>query len=189
MAHIPDSRKDTLGPQNPKQQAYLKVLVAHPRMMNREIWQEVRDLPIFAGCKADPQRMAVARDQLGITISRGNGKRITDIDLEQFMEVAETLGVKYELPSSRYEDSEGASFSPVPALPASVVAAATAAEPSAVKPTHPAPEPVTLAELKVLELLSALRGAMKAENYTEIHVTPDGISYKRVVVEEGTIAF
>jgi len=170
MATIPDNRKDALGVHNPKQHAYLTALIQDPCWMNKELWETLQSLPLFAGCKLDPQRAATAREQLGIKVTRSNGMRYIDIELEKFLETAETIKVKYTLPEAHYEQSDTA-MTPMKAAPA------------------PAASPVSAPNRSVLELLAELRYAMKAENYTEIHVTEGGIDYKRVVVETGKLAF
>lgn len=157
---------------NPKQQEYLKVLVKEPRLMNKEMWSRLSTLPLFAGQQLDPQRCGVAREQLGIKVWFSDSKRIVDIDLEKFMETAETLGIKYVLPEAHYEDLNEDAPGTGTKAPTPVAASASP----------------TLGNANVLELLAALRAAMKAENYTEIHLTESGVSYKKVVVQEGNFA-
>lgn len=171
----PESRIVSLGITNEKQKAYLGVLIAEPVIMNKDIWDRLKDLPLFRGNKLDPQRASYAREQLGIKVTRADSKRYIDIDLEKFMETAEALKVKYNLPEARYSFIEGAPEAPAPVpgpMPDKVFRDMT-------------PAVVDLASATVLELLAALRAAMKTENYTEIHVTPDGIGYKKIVVSEG----
>lgn len=166
-----DSRTVSLGLHNIKQQAYLKALIDSPRLMNKEMWDLLKSLPLFAGNKLDPQRAAHAREQLGIKVTRADGKRIIDIDLEKFMETAEALKVKYNLPEAHYEEYDGA---PVPVAPAPVKATA----PVRVE---------TIERLDMKSLLVLLRDRMKEENFVELHITESGITYKRVQVTEGEL--
>lgn len=167
-----DSRLASLGLNNAKQQAYIKVLVANPRLMTKDLWDTLKDLPLFAGNKLDTQRAATAREQLGIKVTRADSKRYIDIDLEKFLETAEALGLQYVLPEAHYEDGDSTVFPPI----------------HTAKPVEVEPAPVAapnLGNASVVELLSALRVAMQKEQYTEIHLTPDGVGYKKVVVQEG----
>jgi len=182
---IPDNRKEAHGLNNPKQQAYLKALIKTPCLMNKELWETLQTQTQFTYCKLDPQRAATAREQLGIKVTRSNGMRYIDIELEKFLETAETIKVKYTLPEAHYEQAD-TTVPPMKAAPA----------PAAAPGAAPNPIDQLIDDMKVeaprrtvLELLAELRYAMKEENYTEIHVTEGGIEYKRVVVETGKLAF
>ena len=183
MTVLPDNRLASLGLYNSKQQAYLKALIQHPCRMNKELWQTLQLQPLFQGCKLDPQRAATAREQLGIKVTRGDGMRYIDIELEKFLETAETLKVEYTLPEAHYTQSE--------VIPVKVLSPPAASPVAATSPIDQLIDDmkVELPRRTVLELLAELRYAMKEENYTEIHVTEGGIEYKRVVVETGKLAF
>ena len=175
-ALLNDRRKNSLALDNPKQKAYLKALIQFPRATNRKLWDCISALSLFQGCKLDPQRLSCARNQLGIRITRNDGKRKIDIDLEQFMEVAEKVGGPYILPDAHHEEVEH-----------------DESKPRASAPVVPVPVPVPVLRVDPIEpldmksLLVLLKARMEDEHFVELHITESGITYKRIQVTEGKL--
>jgi hypothetical protein len=181
-ALLNDSRKNSLAIDNPKQKAYIKVLIQFPRATNKELWDSIATLHLFQGSKFDPQRATHAREQLGIRITRSEGKRKVDIDLEQFMEVAEKVGGPYSLPEAYHEEMERDEPKPV-AVPAPVKV------PVPVPVPAPAPDlridPIERLDMKALLVL--LKARMEEQHFVELHITESGVTYKRIQVTEGKL--
>lgn len=181
-----DTRRVSNSLTNIRQQAYLKVLIQHPRLMNKQVWDALKDDPLFAGMKMDPTRLAAARDQLGISVTRGNNKRYTVIDLEKFMETAELLKVDYVLPEATYEDPDHADpiYGVVPSGQSNIHQEEPIVQPPA--PAVPVVE-VQPAPTDIAALVRALRAKMQEESIVELHITAAGVTFKQVKVVEGVL--
>lgn len=174
--------KGASSPTHPRQAAYLRALIRQPYAANGPIWDDVKSDPAMAGLKQDNGRISVARLQLGIAVQRVGGKRIVDIDLEKFTDIAVLLQMNdCKIPDAHVELDDptqgvGKTFGSAPATPVVVEI-----EPE----TEPAPTPS--ADLTVIQLVKLLAARMKVENYVELLLDEHGVQYRRVEVTEGRL--
>ena len=177
--------KGASSPTHPRQAAYLRALIRQPYAANGQIWDDVKSDPAMAGLKQDNGRMSVARLQLGIAVQRVGGKRIVDIDLEKFTDIAVLLQMNdCKIPDAHVELDDPTQGINRPAVVAPVVPATPV-----VVEVEPETEPVPTAsaDLTVIQLVKLLAARMKVENYVELLLDEHGVQYRRVEVTEGRL--
>lgn len=156
----------------PLQAAYIRAVLKNPEATNKQIESAL----IAAGHikQLDPIRTTAARQFCGVTMEGSGLTARRKIDEEKFLAAAIELDVHdFNLPNNN--------------------TTAPASEPE-VKPSRPpinipvvAPAPQVTHVATVAELVRKLKAAMTAENYTELHITENGVQFKRVQVTEGTL--
>jgi hypothetical protein len=162
----------------PLQAAYIRVILRTPEATNKQVEAAL----IASGHikQLDPIRTTAARQFCGVS-HEGSGVGIRrKIDEEKFLAAAIELDVHdFNLPSST---------PPVPAPPPVATWSAEVKNRPAIN--IPTPKTVTVETIPALDmksLLVLLKERMKTENYTELHITGEGVTFKRVQVTEGKL--
>ena len=177
--------KGASSPTHPRQATYLRALIRQPYAANGPIWEDIKSDPVMAGLKQDNGRISVARLQLGIVVQRVGGKRIVDIDLDKFTDIAVLLQMNdCKIPDAHTELDDPTQGINRPGAVAPVVPAT----PVIVEVEHET-EPVATpnADLTVIELVKLLAARMKVENYVELLLDEHGVQYRRVEVTAGRL--
>jgi hypothetical protein len=170
------------SPTHPRQAAYLRALIRSPLAPNMELWEDVKQDPAMVGLKPDNGRVSVARIQLGITVKRFAGKRIVDIDLEKFTDIAMLL----KMNDCKIPEAHNEIIDPTQSISKPVVKEPVVVEETVV--AAPAAPAVTAhADLTVIELVKLLKARMEVENYVELLLDEHGVQYRRVQVTEGRL--
>jgi len=187
---------------NNKQREYLRALSNKPDADNVELWQAVAGLPIFVNSKFDPERASNGRKSLGINIVRKGGLRVTNVNIPVFTAALKLAKIEgYPAPQATYTEPDGANKTlpqgskradppPLPPVPAPVPTPVPPPVPSiaAAKP-NPIPVPAQaispMAELK--DIVALLRDKMREMSIVDLHVTPEGVKFKQVMIVEGSL--
>ena len=163
---------------DPRQAAYIAEVLRNPEASNKQIESALIAKGLIK--QLDPIRTTAARQFCGVTTEGSGATGRRKVDEEKFLAAAVAVNVNdFNLPKSA---------TPVTAPPA----------PSAIKETEvkprpafkPAPAPITVETIPALDLKSLLvllKQRMKDENYTELHITENGVQFKRVQVTEGAL--
>jgi len=163
-------------PHHPVQAAYIRAILRNPDITNKQIEAEVRK--VGAATKFDPIRGACARQFCGITMEGGGATGKKRIDEEKFLAAAIELNVHdFNLPGPKKPDPDTTPEPEVKNRPVINLTPPANAEPPVKAPPL----------FDVRTLVTMLRARMKEENYTELHLTPEGTTFKRVQVMEGKL--
>ena len=183
---------------NSKQREYLRALSVKPDADNVELWQAVAGLPMFAASKFDPERASNGRKSLGINIVRKGGLRVTNVNIPVFTAALKLAKIEgYPAPQATYTEPDGANKTlaprpkradtpapiPVPAPVQTPVPSPVAAKPNPIPVPAQAISP--MAELK--DIVALLRDKMREMSIVDLHVTPEGVKFKQVMIVEGSL--
>ena len=192
--------KASLGLNNPIQRVVVEALARKPFAPSAEVWEYARELnpKIMGNITESPERLSWGRKQLGLSIARGGGMRTIRTDVTTFMRVVSNLGLKGVVPPpARHTVKETrpvavpppeaapvaevvALPTPAPAAQETVVSAAPAIKPAPAAPINP------MDELK--DLLLLVRVKMAEMSIVDLHLTPESVKYKQMVITEGDLA-
>ena len=163
-------------PKQPLQAAYIREILRNPEVTNKQIEAALRAAGIAKGF--DPIRGTSARQFCGVSMD-GSGPGVRrKIDEEKFIAAAIELDFHdFNLPGSKKTEPTPAPEPEVKTRP-----------PVNMTPPSNAEPPVKVPPMfDVRTLVSMLRTRMKEENFTELHITENGVQFKRVQVTEGTL--
>ena len=153
---------------HPLQAAYIRVVLRNPDATNKQIESTLKAAGLIK--QLDPIRTTAARQFCGVSFTGSGATAKRVIDEEKFLAAAVALDVNdFTLLGAKKM------LSPAPA---------------------PAPEPEvnktkntidTIPALDLKSLVVLLKERMKEGNYTELHITENGVQFKRVQVTEGSL--
>jgi hypothetical protein len=164
---------------HPLQAAYIAEVLRNPESSNKQIESALIARGLIK--QLDPIRTTAARQFCGVSMEGSGATARRKVDEEKFLAAAiATNANDFNLPKST---SPAVIPPPPPVAPGN----------SEMKTSHtvkPAPAPVTVETIPRLDLKSLLvllKDRMKDENYTELHITENGVQFKRVQVTEGSL--
>jgi hypothetical protein len=164
------------NPHHPVQAAYIRAILRNPEITNKQIEAVVRKERVAT--KFDPIRGSAARQFCGVTMEGSGVGAKRRIDEEKFLAAAIELDVHdFNLPGSKKPDPVPTPEPEVKTRPVINITPPANAEPPVKAPPL----------FDVRTLVSMLRERMKEESYTELHLTPEGTTFKRVQVMEGKL--
>jgi hypothetical protein len=160
---------------NPLQAAYIREVLKNPEISNKQIETALIAKGLIK--QLDPIRTTAARQFCGVTTEGSGVTAKRKIDEEKFIAAAAAVGSNdFNLPGTKSTPR------PPPGAPEKTEMTA--------KKTVSAPAPITVETIPALDLKSLLvllKERMKQENYTELHITENGVQFKRVQVTEGLL--
>jgi len=161
---------------HPVQAAYITEVLRNPESSNKQIEAALIARGMIK--QLDPIRTTAARQFCGVTVEGSGTTARRKIDEEKFLAAAIELDFHdFNLPGSKKAEPTPAPEPEVKTRPVINLTPPANAEP-------PLKAPPTF---DVRTLVTMLRTRMKEENFTELHITENGVQFKRVQVTEGTL--
>jgi hypothetical protein len=150
---------------HPLQAAYIRVILRNPDATNKQIEATLKAAGLIK--QLDPIRTTAARQFCGVSFEGSGAGARKKIDEEKFLAAAVALDVHdFNLPGSNKS-------TPAPAPEPEVNKTKTTID--------------TIPALDLKSLVVLLKERMKEGNYTELHITENGVQFKRVQVTEGSL--